>query len=202
MPSKNTGHQQVHQQSAFVTVLHQQHSVLTVPSIGSEQQEQQTHQPSFRTNTDAQSPREMSVKKMYESYKSGCEQEGRLPVSLWVYRQIEKAETCSVTNPSTRVLHSPTIYFTKERNEGLSDPNVNQSEDCGNQRDCEAMMESQFVSGPGIHTVLKENKPTSEQGKMSKRERKTRRNSGKEYITAAGKVKSKKVYVDQECGCR
>lgn len=192
----------MHQQSPFVTVLHQQHSVITVPSIGSEQQEQLTPQPSFRTNTDAQNPREMSVKKMYESYKSECEQEGRLPVSLWVYRQIEKAETCSQTDPSERVLNLPTVYLTKERNEVLSDPNVNQSDDCVNQRECEVMMETQFVSDPGIHTVLKENKPTSEQGKMSKRERKTRRNSGKEYITAAGKVKNKKVYVDQECGCR
>ncbi|KAK3880721.1 hypothetical protein Pcinc_014813 [Petrolisthes cinctipes] len=192
MSSKQAGNQQGHQPSPLVTVPHQEHSLVTTPSVASEQQEQQQQQPSLRTNTDTRSPREMSVKKMYESYKLTCEQERRSPVSLWVYRQIEKSEVCPQTNHSIRVLNSPTSYSTKERNEVLCDPSIHQSEDCVNQ----------FVSDTRTHTVLKENKPTNERGKMSKRERKARRNSGKEYITSSGKIKSRKVYVDQECGCR
>ncbi|XP_064079875.1 uncharacterized protein LOC135196955 [Macrobrachium nipponense] len=152
--------------------------------------------------------KEVSVKRMYASYKMLCKEEGRPPVSLWVYRRIEKnkfsqennnnTDTVANTDSScdrTFVMHTP---LENNARQILSVNIVNASEGTNRilnevthvSRKYNLMSDAGSARKPGCTIV------------MSREERKSKRNQGHSYYTATGKYKDEKCYLDKECGCK
>lgn len=132
--------------------------------------------------------KDLSVKKMYEMYKRWCEERGKVPVSLWVYRHIEKSWTskksASARNPPVAVDVLPTSA-PSALNDGP-----------------EQTREQVPVEGQGMPEPSRKKRSGEQVGSMTRLERKFKRNSGAAYYTAAGKLKEEKHYVDKHCGCK
>lgn len=134
--------------------------------------------------------KDLSVKKMYEMYKRWCEERGKVPVSLWVYRHIEKSWTgkksVSARNPPVAEVQEVQLTSAPSALNDLS----------------EQTREQVPVEDQGLPEPNRKKKSEERVGSMTRLERKFKRNSGAAYYTAAGKLKEEKHYVDKHCGCK
>lgn len=148
--------------------------------------------------------KELSTKKMYEVYKRVCQEEGRTPVSLWVYRHIEKSKINQNNSKNGENLENGDFMHSK--NQTVSSITDHKSVTNDNPNTCNGVSEIQeHVTDTGnvIMSNISRNKRSGGcRTQMSRKERKAKRNSGEAYFTATGKLKKEKFYTDKECGCK
>ncbi|XP_042879155.1 uncharacterized protein LOC122257733 isoform X2 [Penaeus japonicus] len=134
--------------------------------------------------------KDLSVKKMYEMYKRWCEERGKVPVSLWVYRHIEK----SWTNKESVSARNPPVVEAQDVLPASASNLLNDGS--------EQTREQVPVEGQKLPELSRKKRNGERVGTMTRIERKVKRNSGAAYYTAAGKLKEEKHYVDKQCGCK
>ncbi|XP_068237627.1 uncharacterized protein [Palaemon carinicauda] len=209
-PSNKTSEEDVKFVVAHITALRQSRESAFGSSACTKEQRQMLGQ--LPVEMPVTGGRETSVKRLYASYKMLCKEEGRPPVSLWVYRRIEKTKfsqendstnTEAIANANsscdgTRVLRNPLennvnkILTVNVSNIHHNDEETNRILDEAAQdfRKYDLASDSGNARQPNCKTV------------MSREERKSKRNRGHSYYTATGKYKDKKCYIDKECGCK
>ncbi|KAG7173682.1 hypothetical protein Hamer_G017967 [Homarus americanus] len=150
--------------------------------------------------------KELSVKKMYELYKRLCQEEGRAPVSLWVYRHIEKSRVHQENNDRNyETLKKRDFVHSKTQTVSNTieyKPLTNNSNLCNG---VSSELQEHVTDSINVTTeinIRKKKKVGDNGALMSRKDRKAKRNSGAAYFTASGKLKKEKLYVDKECGCK
>ncbi|XP_071532536.1 uncharacterized protein [Panulirus ornatus] len=173
--------------------------------IFSDNQLQGLHQSHISSEVNGTGGKELSVKKMYELYKRVCQEEGRAPVSLWVYRQTEKSKV-NQENSSRNDAATKNRDYTDPKTQTVSNtiehrPLTNNS-NLYNSAAPEIQEHIIDLENKSVASNTRRRKRVGDCRVMSRKERKAKRNSGAAYFTASGKLKEEKFYIDKECGCK
>nr|XP_045592777.1 uncharacterized protein LOC123754423 isoform X1 [Procambarus clarkii]XP_045592778.1 uncharacterized protein LOC123754423 isoform X1 [Procambarus clarkii]XP_045592779.1 uncharacterized protein LOC123754423 isoform X1 [Procambarus clarkii] len=147
--------------------------------------------------------KELSVKKMYELYKRVCQEERRTPVSLWVYRHIEKSQiNLENSEKNCEVLENRGIIHSQNQIVSNIDPKPVTNNDLNVCHGTSEIQEQRMDIGNVTSNISRKKRAGGHRKIMSREERKVKRNSGAAYLTASGKLKKEKFYDDKECGCK
>ncbi|MPC27382.1 hypothetical protein E2C01_020553 [Portunus trituberculatus] len=153
--------------------------------------------------TQGVAEKEISVKKMHELYQQWCEEQGKTPVSLWVYRQVKSKLIPHQEEGNPKA--SGTKNSQAAKNLLMPQPYRKSSITVTTTTTTTAVTLTTATTVEPLQQRKgrrKQRQGVLGSSTMNREQRKACRNRGEAYITSTGKLRGKKVYQDEPCECR